>query len=222
MVVKKRSFCDLFKDHRVILLTGFSLFSAGYYFVNYGKTTRLWHLAPALVGFNILFVHALKSLYYYVRGVKTAKIGVITMIIVILINSFFHVAIYRYKFRSPNLARVAVTTWVKENLSEEETIGIWNAGYIGYFSQRKVINLDGLINGKELYDYQKRPDGIWNYIVDKKIDYISGRYLHQREPWPKQSKLKNRLTEVAHWSKTPTSENGPYRERYVWKIEYVD
>ena len=31
-------------------------------------------------------------------------------------------------------------------------IGSWNAGQLGYFSGRTVINLDGLINGRTYYE----------------------------------------------------------------------
>lgn len=36
--------------------------------------------------------------------------------------------------------------WVKTNLPDEAIIGAWNAGAIGYLSERRVVNLDGLVN----------------------------------------------------------------------------
>ncbi len=43
-----------------------------------------------------------------------------------------------------------VALWVEENTNENETIGVFQSGTIGYLSNRKVINLDGKVNGDAL------------------------------------------------------------------------
>jgi hypothetical protein len=39
-----------------------------------------------------------------------------------------------------------VATWVQKNTAEDEVIGVFQGGAIGYFSGRRVINLDGKVN----------------------------------------------------------------------------
>ncbi len=221
VVIKKRSSRDFLKDHRVILLATFSMVSAGYYFFKYGRAVRLWHLAPALVGFDVLFVHALKTLYDWVSKKKVIRAIALLVMVVILANCFYQETIYRHKLRSKPSIRDTMTTWIRNNLPKDATIGVWNAGYIGYFSERKVINLDGLINGKELYDYYKSGKGVWNYIIDKRIDYIAD-YYYQDPPLPKRNKLKDRLKEVYRLNKTPISDKEKPASYYVWQIEYDD
>jgi hypothetical protein len=222
VAIKKRPLCSFLKNDRVILLTVFALVSAGYYFVSFGKATRLWHLAPALMVFDILFVHALKALCDYLRGKRIARIFVSLMITAMIANCFFHVVIYRYKF-PPTPELDTMTTWIKNNLPKDAKIGVWNAGYIGYFSERKIINLDGFINSIELYDYYREGKGVWKYIVDKKIDYIGDCYS-KYPPMPMKSVLKSQLKEVYHSRELLVAEGeyGKPIDWYVWQVEYED
>jgi hypothetical protein len=41
--------------------------------------------------------------------------------------------------------------WVEANLPTEAVVGAWNAGAIGYLSDRRVVNLDGLVNSWDYY-----------------------------------------------------------------------
>jgi hypothetical protein len=166
----------------------------------------------------LLTVFALVSAGYK----RIARIFVSLMIIAMIANCFFHVVIYRYKFPStPELDKM--TTWIKNNLPKDAKIGIWNAGYIGYFSERKIINLDGLINSIELYDYYREGKGVWKYIVDKKIDYIGDCYSKD-PPMPMKSVLKSQLKEVYHSRELLVAEGeyGKPIDWYVWQVEYED
>ncbi len=42
--------------------------------------------------------------------------------------------------------------WAKENLPEDAIIGSWNAGTIGFLSERRVVNLDGFVNSWAYYE----------------------------------------------------------------------
>jgi hypothetical protein len=62
--------------------------------------------------------------------------------------------------------------WVKTHLPQQAIIGAWNAGAIGYLSERRVVNLDGLVNswtyheteGANLCHYWRVQD--ITYLVD--------------------------------------------------------
>jgi hypothetical protein len=56
-----------------------------------------------------------------------------------------------------------IARWVEENTSEDETIGVFQSGAIGYLSTRKVVNLDGKVNGDALSALQ---EGRLNSYVD--------------------------------------------------------
>jgi hypothetical protein len=42
--------------------------------------------------------------------------------------------------------------WVRQNLPDQAIIGAWNAGLLGYLSERRVVNLDGLVNSWAYYE----------------------------------------------------------------------
>ena len=70
--------------------------------------------------------------------------------------SFYYPTYYTfsppYKYLRPcNGSRIKLASWINSNISSDTVLGSYNAGTIGYFSNTSVINLDGLINGKEYY-----------------------------------------------------------------------
>ncbi|MEX0786707.1 MAG: hypothetical protein WD939_08730, partial [Dehalococcoidia bacterium] len=61
--------------------------------------------------------------------------------------------------------------WLDANTDGEARIGSFNAGVIGYFSERTVINLDGVVNEDA---YHARRDGyLVQYVCDKRIQYLA-------------------------------------------------
>jgi hypothetical protein len=60
--------------------------------------------------------------------------------------------------------------WVRDHLPPDAVIGSWNAGTIGYFSGRRVINLDGLVNS---WDYwQTGRFDLCRYWQQNRITYL--------------------------------------------------
>jgi hypothetical protein len=62
--------------------------------------------------------------------------------------------------------------WARANLPADAVVGVWNAGTIGYLSQRRVIDLDGVVNSWAYFETERfdlctywRTNGI-TYILD--------------------------------------------------------
>ena len=62
--------------------------------------------------------------------------------------------------------------WLSASTPRNAVIGSWNAGVLGYYSNRRVVNLDGLINDFDLLPYLKSDD-IAGYIRRERIEYLS-------------------------------------------------
>lgn len=62
------------------------------------------------------------------------------------------------ELRSLQLGDRAAAEWMAENLPADAVVASWDAGVIGYFAERPVVNLDGLVNSFEWYD--ARHDGV--------------------------------------------------------------
>jgi hypothetical protein len=60
--------------------------------------------------------------------------------------------------------------WIRENTAPEETVGSFNAGIYGYYSGRRVINLDGVINNNALQALREKR--LVEYLWKNEIDYL--------------------------------------------------
>jgi hypothetical protein len=215
------------KDPRLILLGIFSAVTVVYYVASYGLEFRPWHLAVAMVTFQLIFVLAMKSAWPVLRQAMPLKWGFIALVAVIWTCYFVQVPQFRQRYQRTHYHFIApvhyhheVAKWLREHVPVEKTIGMWNAGYVGYFSDRKVINLDGLINARELYEYLTDGPGVWQYILDKKIDYISDYYFGS--PLPPRSPIGDRLTLIHNVRRSPILLDGEvtHVDWYVWKVNH--
>jgi len=72
--------------------------------------------------------------------------------------------------------RYHVALWLSENSSPDTIYAAWNAGELGYFSNRSVINLDGLINNIDYYQQvllNTTPlEAMADYLDENKVNYI--------------------------------------------------
>jgi hypothetical protein len=72
-----------------------------------------------------------------------------------------------------NAARYNVALWIAENSPPDTVYASWNAGQLGFFSERKFINLDGVINNVDYYERVLRGSvPLADYLVENKVDYI--------------------------------------------------
>jgi hypothetical protein len=71
-----------------------------------------------------------------------------------------------------NTSRMETAEWIRMNLPKNARIGAWNTGIIGYFSDRTVINLDGMANDKSYLDFLRSGQPIQSYLQKENIQYI--------------------------------------------------
>lgn len=173
------------RDARFAMLAGFSVVGLLYYFKSYGHDIRYWHYAPAFLSLQIFFVHALKETSDFLRSDRASRRVFKGLLVLALLNMFLQTWHFQYKYTYVTNYHFTATTfyqskaalWMRSNLPADATVGVWDAGYVGYFSDRAVVNLDGLINGVELYQYYADGRGPCQYALDKKLDYVSNYYF---------------------------------------------
>ncbi len=69
--------------------------------------------------------------------------------------------------------RYGAALWMAENLSPDAICGSWNAGQLGFFSERRIVNLDGLINNADYYNQVIRGNiPLVDYIYENEMDCI--------------------------------------------------
>jgi hypothetical protein len=81
-----------------------------------------------------------------------------------------------------NLAatRYEAGRWIDSHLEAGAVLGSFNAGQIGYFSNRSVVNLDGLINNVSYFEdvlKNESPERLAAYMDRVGIDYVADHLL---------------------------------------------
>ena len=68
--------------------------------------------------------------------------------------------------------------WINDHTNDDARIGAFNAGIMGFFAHRMVINLDGAVNNSA---YEAlRADGLHRYAVTNSIDFVAD-FRHSAE-----------------------------------------
>jgi hypothetical protein len=70
-------------------------------------------------------------------------------------------------------ARYDAALWIAKNSSPDTIFASWNAGQLGFFSNRTFINLDGVINSVDYYERVLRGSiSLTEYLFENKVDFI--------------------------------------------------
>jgi len=66
--------------------------------------------------------------------------------------------------------------WVKNNIPIESNIASWDCGIFSFFSERPIINLDGLINSRNYYENYLKPKQLHSYLQKREVDYLINQF----------------------------------------------
>jgi hypothetical protein len=85
--------------------------------------------------------------------------------------------------------------WMRENLPEDAIVAAWDAGALGYFSELRVINIDGLVNNFEFKAY-KEQGRLKEYLDEKGCQYIAQFFFDREDDMGKElESIRDRLAE---------------------------
>jgi hypothetical protein len=143
-----------------------------------------WYLSASFTYWTIVFssflVEFVERRAWGLR--RTAAVGL--AVAVVLVSS------WRLTEPAENLAamRYRAAKWIAANVGNETIVGSFNAGQLGFFSNRAVVNLDGLINNVSYFEDVLRdpsPDALSAYMrrvgIDCVADYALGRWRESIE-----------------------------------------
>ncbi len=108
-----------------------------------------WHFISSRIFFVLAMPAVFERIQY--RSIMFRNLGLALCIVLLAY------ATTRTFFRPPSdtwtLAAYQAALWVREQTASDDIFAMKDAGTFGYFSERKVINLDGLVNNKKLQEY---------------------------------------------------------------------
>jgi hypothetical protein len=139
----------------------------------------VWYRSPLFIFLIITFCYAVSMIQnlFFNKGFQFApQLTMVLGLIIIGVSGLWFVqktntSISRADDLSNQRYRAAI--WISENLPEDAVLASWNAGELGYFSNRPVINLDGLINSVDYYEaVLTGPVSLTDYLKDNQVDYV--------------------------------------------------
>lgn len=82
-------------------------------------------------------------------------------------------------FIDPNLLSIQIAdrdtgVWIRDNIADNDTtvLSSWDAGVVGYFSHRHVVNLDGLVNSFDFYQAWQQGKAAW-FLRCERVGYVT-------------------------------------------------
>ena len=127
---------------------------------------QTWYSAAFVVPLSLALGVTTGAFLSYARVGRAVQAGFAALIVVTCILSFAESQYPRFPHQA-NMLGAAL--WLKEN-PPGARVAAFNAGLLSYFSERDVVNLDGLVND-DIYGYASR-DALSDYFDDREIGYL--------------------------------------------------
>jgi hypothetical protein len=149
------------------------------WYVFYFWHIQNWYLMPLMLVASLAIGRLYPHIRHALRGLgqrATPAVGVY------LVASFVAILVVVGATRGFGYPRQVdgwrITQWLDQNTQPGDSIGVWNAGIAGYFSHRRVVNLDGVTNN-DLYGwvgergFPLTPATAIEYALERGITYVT-------------------------------------------------
>jgi hypothetical protein len=161
------------------------LLVAAYSFVVFGHIFFSRYYYPIFFFSILLSAFAFEILVGLVGRPGTARRRAVASIVI----GFYALALpYMawHRLQNGNYQFLNVVDWIAHNTEPDARIGIFNCGAIGYFSDRRIVDLDGKVNSEALHAL--RAGRVPAYVESQRLDYVIDhewilrRFLHLDRP----------------------------------------
>ncbi|RJP68197.1 MAG: hypothetical protein C4532_13030 [Candidatus Abyssobacteria bacterium SURF_17] len=97
---------------------------------------------------------------------------VVAMLLVSLsIEEYENSKFYALGVQNINEMQVRIGRWARENTPPDTLLAVNDIGAIAYFSERKVLDLGGLVT-PEILSYRDKENGVFEFVARNKPDYV--------------------------------------------------
>ncbi len=145
-----------------------------------------WYRSPSFIFWII--TGSLIALFTFEQVIRVKPSFNLPWVPISLSLAIFAVAIYMFA-RSINFtsklyaARYNAALWIAENSPPDTVFASWNAGQLGFFSNRTFINLDGVINNVDYYERVLHGSiPLTDYLLENNVDYIVDYAIYDSIP----------------------------------------
>ena len=146
----------------------------GYYRV-LSVETYLWYYAPIALYLFLVLLHLGADFgeEAVAEGESVLALQAILVVPMLVAFGFGVKQIADPELRSLQEGDRAAALWVRDNTAPDTVIASWDAGIIGYFSDRPVVNLDGVVNSFEWEEARDHaPEATAAFLAERHVELI--------------------------------------------------
>jgi hypothetical protein len=141
-----------------------------------------WHFAASSLAFVFTGAMAVDHVLAAAASVRVRRLSAAAVAAALIVaGSAWHWSIVRSRGQI-HAEWLRAAHWVRANTAPDAIVALKDAGLFGYFSERRVVNLDGKANGYAYLEALRRGD-VLRYLVGVGVDYlaeINCRYIDDR------------------------------------------
>lgn len=147
-----------------------------YSFYMFAKDSMRYHI-PLMSVVLIVIPSCIYFVYkeYFNNAIckRIFKIFSILLILFFFISTFIYIQIHFVPNNFDYRRYYDAAIWLKENTSNDIIVGCPNSGILGYYSDRKVVNLDGVVNPDAFN--ARFNNNLTAYMIANNITYVLDR-----------------------------------------------
>ncbi len=125
---------------------------------------RPWYFIPTAFTFAIGF-----SMIFSKASVKNQLFGIINIVVIIYFLAsgylFWNIGFYPWQKEM-----YAAAFWLKDNIPNDKIVGSFNAGIYAFYSDKHIINLDGVVNNAAFEAIKQK--NILDYLEKNNVEYL--------------------------------------------------
>ncbi|MGH6620851.1 MAG: hypothetical protein ACREF6_15005 [Alphaproteobacteria bacterium] len=132
-----------------------------------------WYLSPVYLFYIVTVASALREAREALRW-RAFRIPALAATAGIAVSLLFMLLFFASYMPVPHfLARAQLGQVLKQTTAKDDILAAFNAGQVAFFSERRTINLDGLVNDYAfLRDVLNKPENLAAYLREKNVRYV--------------------------------------------------
>lgn len=181
-------------DLSLRLLAGYALLHAGYYvLLQEDRYSLSWARGPELLLLVTCLAWLVSRAGHPPLPVARAATGLAVVLIFALLVRHLrweagHAGTIRDYTTSISQFEEGVR-WVRTHTADDEVIASESIGFLGWFADRRIVSLDGLLNSVRYYREYLRPGRVGRYLREHEVRYVVQALRKDVPPLPYMSEV---------------------------------
>lgn len=134
-----------------------------------------WYLIPHITWFTLVCILAIKRFErIHFTWAKKSFYVIAVVLGISLVFISWRIRLQKVSYNHYLVAKQAAE-WINNNLSPDTILAGWDVGIVGYYSRPSIINLDGLVNSYQYYEFLKKGQAV-EFLDEFNVQYIVQYY----------------------------------------------